>query len=107
MTEPNAAGGQLDETPMLHPFFGQPEDTFELINKYGTYNVQPTNEQENPFPAIAQALREADEQGIRGKKIAPFLLARVCELTGGDSLKSNIHLVLNNVRLAARIACAL
>ena len=56
MTEPNAAGGQLDETPMLHPFFGQPEDTFELINKYGTYNVQPTNEQENPFPAIAQVL---------------------------------------------------
>ena len=56
MTEPNAAGGQLDETPMLHPFFGQPEDTFELINKYGTYNVQLTNEQENPFPAIAQAM---------------------------------------------------
>ena len=56
MTEPNAAGGQLDETPMLHPFFGQPEDTFELINKYGTYNVQPTNEQENPFPAIMQGM---------------------------------------------------
>ena len=57
--------------------------------------------------AIAQALREADEQGVRGKKITPFLLARVCELTGGDSLKSNIQLVLNNVRLASRIACAL
>ncbi len=57
--------------------------------------------------AIAQALREADEQGVRGKKITPFLLARVCELTGGDSLKSNIQLVLNNVRLASRVACAL
>ncbi len=57
--------------------------------------------------AIAQALREADEQGVKGKKITPFLLARVCELTGGDSLKSNIQLVLNNVRLASRVACAL
>ena len=57
--------------------------------------------------AIAQALREADEQGVKGKKITPFLLARVCELTGGDSLKSNIQLVLNNVRLASRVARAL
>ncbi len=57
--------------------------------------------------AIAQALREADEQGVKGKKITPFLLARVCELTGGDSLKSNIQLVLNNVRLASRVACAM
>ncbi len=57
--------------------------------------------------AITRALREADEQGVKGKKITPFLLARVCELTGGDSLKSNIQLVLNNVRLASRVACAL
>ena len=57
--------------------------------------------------AIAQALRDADEQGVKGKKITPFLLARVCELTGGDSLKSNIQLVLNNVRLASRVARAL
>ena len=49
-------GKQLDDTPMMNPFFGQPEDTFELINKYGTYNIQPTNEQENRFPAIAQAM---------------------------------------------------
>jgi pseudouridylate synthase len=55
-------------------------------------------------PAIAQALREAQEQGIGGKESTPFLLARVCELTGGDSLASNIQLVLNNARLAAAIA---
>ncbi len=57
--------------------------------------------------AIDQALREADEQGVHGKEITPFLLARVCEITGGDSLKSNIRPVLNNVRIASRIASAL
>ena len=57
--------------------------------------------------AIDQALLEADEQGIRGKRTTPFLLARVKELTGGDSLAANIQLVLNNARLAARTALAL
>jgi pseudouridylate synthase len=55
-------------------------------------------------PAIAQALREAQEQGIEGKESTPFLLARVNTLTGGDSLASNIQLVLNNARLASAIA---
>ena len=57
--------------------------------------------------AIEQALREAKEQGIHGKETTPFLLSRVVELTGGDSLKSNIQLVLNNARLAAKTAAAL
>ena len=56
--------------------------------------------------AIEQALQEAQEQGISGKASTPFLLARVCELTGGDSLASNIQLVLNNARLASAIALA-
>lgn len=49
-------GKPVDETPMVNPFFGQPESTFDLVNKYGTYNIQPTNEQENRFPAIAQGM---------------------------------------------------
>ena len=57
--------------------------------------------------AIDQALREAGDQGIKGKETTPFLLARVAELTGGDSLASNIQLVYNNVALAAKIAAAL
>ena len=57
--------------------------------------------------AIAQALREADEQGVKGKASTPFLLARVCELTGGNSLAANIQLVLNNAALGARIAASL
>lgn len=57
--------------------------------------------------AIEEALRQADEQGIKGKATTPFLLAKVCELTGGESLKSNIQLVFNNVRLASKVAAAL
>lgn len=56
--------------------------------------------------AIKQALTEAEQQAIVGKDTTPFLLARVAELTGGDSLASNIQLVLNNARLAAQIAKA-
>lgn len=56
--------------------------------------------------AIEEALREADQQGISGKAITPFLLARISDLTGGESLESNIQLVLNNARLAAQIAVA-
>ena len=57
--------------------------------------------------AIAQALRECGEKGVHGKETTPFLLARVVELTGGESLESNIRLVLNNAALAARTACEL
>ena len=57
--------------------------------------------------AIDQALREMDEAGIHGKQCTPFLLAKVKDLTGGESLASNIQLVLNNARLAAKTAKAL
>ncbi|MGB1156979.1 MAG: pseudouridine-5'-phosphate glycosidase [Alphaproteobacteria bacterium] len=55
--------------------------------------------------AVEEALKEADAQGITGKDSTPFLLARVTELTGGDSLQTNIRLVENNARLAALTAC--
>ena len=57
--------------------------------------------------AIEEALAQAKAQGIHGKETTPFLLAKVVELTGGDSLESNIQLVLNNARLAAKTAAAL
>jgi len=57
--------------------------------------------------AIDQALRESVEQGIKGKETTPFLLARVSELTGGDSLDSNIQLVFNNAKVAALTAVEL
>ena len=54
--------------------------------------------------AIDQAIAECEEQGIHGKATTPFLLARVAELTGGDSLASNIRLVFNNAKVAAQTA---
>jgi pseudouridine-5'-phosphate glycosidase len=56
---------------------------------------------------IAAALQEAATRGIAGKEVTPFLLARLRDLTQGDSQRANVALVLNNARLAARIACAL
>ncbi len=54
--------------------------------------------------AIDQAIGECEANGIHGKKTTPFLLARVAELTGGDSLASNIRLVFNNAKVAALTA---
>ena len=54
--------------------------------------------------AIDEAIREAKEQGIHGKETTPFLLAKVKDLTGGNSLDANIQLVYNNARLAAQTA---
>ena len=59
----------------------------------------------NSFKKIVVA--ECEAQGIHGKGTTPFLLAKVKELTGGDSLDSNIQLVYNNARLAAQTAVAL
>ena len=56
--------------------------------------------------AIDQAVAESVAQEIKGKEITPFLLARVAELTGGESLESNIQLVYSNARLASAIAAA-
>ncbi len=54
--------------------------------------------------AIEKALKMADEAGVKGKDVTPFLLKTIVELTGGDSLESNIKLVLNNAKLGAKIA---
>jgi pseudouridine-5'-phosphate glycosidase len=57
--------------------------------------------------AIRQALVQADERGIRGKEVTPFLLSAVAETTGGRSLETNVALLKNNARTAAAIAAAL
>jgi pseudouridine-5'-phosphate glycosidase len=56
--------------------------------------------------AIEEAVREMAARRISGKEATPFMLAKVNEITGGDSLKANIALVENNARLAAEIAVA-
>lgn len=54
--------------------------------------------------ATTQALREASEKHVQGRDITPFLLARIAELTGGESLAANIALILNNVKIGSQIA---
>ena len=84
----------------------------ELNLKGGMLVTNPIPEEYSMDPAVInaaidRAIAESVEQGIHGKAATPFLLARVKDLTGGDSLNSNIQLVYNNARLAARTACAL
>ena len=57
-------------------------------------------------PVIQQALALAEVEQISAKKVTPFLLGKIFELTGGASLVTNIALVMNNAKLAAQIACA-
>lgn len=52
----------LQNTPSVAGISGQPETIFELLNKYGTYNIQPTADNENEFPKIAQGLPKDKEK---------------------------------------------
>ena len=57
--------------------------------------------------AISDAIAEMHKDGVRGKEITPFLLAKIVEKTGGKSLDANIALILNNAKVAAEIATAI
>ncbi len=57
--------------------------------------------------AIQQATDEAAHQGVHGKAVTPFVLARVAELTGGESKRANVALLVNNARVGGQIAAAL
>ena len=58
-------------------------------------------------PMIEKASKEAQQKGIHGQKLTPFLLQRISELTHAKSMRTNLSLLLNNARLAAQIAQAL
>ena len=100
---------ELDTPEQLaHAFHVQREIGF----KGGMLVTNPIPEEYSMDPAvinaaIEQALAQAREAGIHGKDTTPYLLAKVKEITGGDSLFSNIRLVYNNARLAAQTAAAL
>ena len=84
----------------------------ELGMQGGILVTNPIPEQYSMDPkvinkAIDEAIAEANAQGIKGKETTPFLLAKVKEITGGDSLDSNIQLVYNNAALAAKTAVEL
>ncbi len=96
-----------------------PEELAEFFRAQRALNYRGGMLVTNPIPeefamekdvidaAISEALRQCGEQGIKGKETTPFLLAKVAELTGGDSLESNIRLVLNNAKIAAQTAARL
>ena len=52
-------GFPYDATPDVHHFHGVPQSSFDLVNMYGTYNIQPTADTENVFPLIAPGLPKA------------------------------------------------
>ena len=71
--------------------------------------ANPLDEQLDPElheRVLAEALAAAGAQGIRGRDVTPFLLARFHEQTGGASLRANVRLVLRNAALAGQIAVA-
>mgnify|MGYP003310854407 CR=1 FL=1 len=92
------------------------EDAALVIKEKRNYNLKGGILIVNPIPeefamdskvingAIDKALCSANEKGIKGKEVTPYLLAEIVKLTGGDSLESNIQLVLNNAVVGANIA---
>ena len=72
-------------------------------------NPLPLEKQLDPTihdAALAQALGEAEQQGLSGKDVTPFLLQRIVEITGGESLRVNLDIARNNIEVATRIAKA-
>lgn len=93
-----------------------PKDIADLINAKADLGLRGgmliacpiPQEDEIPYEkmdvVIKEALKECEEQGVKGKRITPFLLSKVKDLTEGSSLEANIKLVLNNARIGAKIA---
>jgi pseudouridylate synthase len=96
-----------------------PEAIARLIDAKAALGLEGGILVANPVPAadeipraeiaghIEAALREAGRQGVAGKAVTPFLLARMVELTGGRSLRANVALIRANAALAGRLARAL
>lgn len=99
--------------------FETPKEAAEIIDAKRRLSLSGGILISNPIPEeyslphsyidsiVDQAVKEAEEQGIKGKESTPFLLKRIVELTGGKSLDSNIALVTNNARLGGKIAAEL
>lgn len=58
----------FSQTPSCDPVFGQPKSCYELINKYGTYNIQPTADTSNEFPAISHGLSKEERKRIEKER---------------------------------------
>ena len=99
--------------------FQNPEEAAEILYAKKKLGLKGGVLISNPIPEemalpheyidsiVDQAVKEAEEQGVKGKDATPFLLKRIVELTGGKSLESNIALVCHNAELGAKIAVEL
>lgn len=102
----------------VHHRVDSPEETAAILRGKWGFGLAGGVLVANPIPresqleygymeeVITRALRDAEERGVHGKEVTPFLLGRIVELTGGESLEANIALVRNNARVAAEIAAA-
>ena len=87
-------GMPYDLAPMLKARFGQPDDCADLVNKYGTYNIQPTSDTENLFPLIAPGLPAQWKRMAVGNKAngretriaSPFFFSKITETARGNGL---------------------
>ncbi|GIQ79493.1 pseudouridine-5'-phosphate glycosidase [Kipferlia bialata] len=94
----------FDASSAMQRLSGQRETGLLLVNPIAEADSLPLEEVD---AAIKTALKEMVEQGVSGKGVTPFLLARMTELTGGVSLEANKRLLLNNARVAAEVAVEL
>jgi pseudouridine-5'-phosphate glycosidase len=104
---------------MLHDRVDNPAEAARLIAAHWTFGLEggilltvpvPVAAALDPVKAevdISQALAEAEARRVTGKDITPFLLARLVEISGGESLQANLALLRNNAAVAAQIAVAL
>lgn len=95
-----------------------PEDIAEMIKTKEDLDLGGAVLIVNPIPSedsmdkkyidglIDEAIAQANRDGISGKDVTPYLLAKIVEESEGKSLKANIALVYNNAKLGAKIACA-
>ena len=84
-------------------------EQLEICSAIVVANPLPGDEQLDPAQhdaALEEALRRADEKGIVGKDVTPYLLETIVELTGGESLAVNLRIAEHNIRVAAEIATA-
>lgn len=108
-----------DSKYQLEQSCSTPQEVADIIHVYDKLHLNQGTIITNPIPSeysldasmmelyIEQAVAECEKQGIKGKQITPFLLAKIVELTHGKSLEANIALIKNNAKVAAQIALAL
>ncbi len=108
-----------DSKYKLEASVSSPEEAAKLIATSHLLNLHQGMIFANPIPeensldgdimekVIEKAVKEADDKGIKGKDITPYLLSKIVELTKGKSLEANIALIKNNAKVAAMIAKAL